>query len=277
MRARMFAFGACAVLVVSPANAHGPQIQITDTNNKIITRELNPVGPYGNSLTAQKSVYVIPILQAVTGNPATAYWQVMPNPDIDPILGVSGYQFGPGLAYGYGHTFDAGQHFNANFTDSLKRWNGTTFANNPGPEEMGAFRGDSTTPADTAFTTDGPPFQGLAFSNISATYNAESHSSMRFRVLGDGTSALVAPQDGLYLMQLQITSTQPGLAASDPFYFLLYKNVFSDSVNAAVTSLGVDPSLVQYLPVPEPAAVILAAGGLVGVLMYGRTVRRSFA
>lgn len=277
MRVPLFALGACAALAVSSASAHGPRIQVTNTNGKIVTRELIPAGPYGNSLTAPKSVYVIPILQAVTGNPSTAYWQVMPNPDIDPILSVSAYQFGPGLAYGYGHTFDAGQHFNVNFTDSLKRWNGATFANNPGPEEIGAFRGDSTSPADTAITTDSAPFQGLVFSNISATYNAESHSSMRFRTLGDGSSALVEPQDGLYLMQLQIASTQAGLTASDPIYLLLYKNPSPGSLNSAVSSLGIDPSLVQYLPIPEPAAGVLAAAGLIGLLIWRRTSRWNFA
>jgi hypothetical protein len=268
--------GTCAAFAVSTARAHGPQIQVTNTNNKIVTRELIPAGSYGNSLTGQKSVYVIPILQAVTGNPPTAYWQVMPNSAIDPILNVSAYQFGPGLAYGYGHTFDSGQHFNVNFTDSLKRWSGAAFVNNTGPEEIGAFRGDPTTPADTAFTTDSAPFQGLVFSNISATYNAEAHSSMRFRVLGNGTSALVEPQDGLYLMRLQITSTQPSLAASDSFYFLLYKNASAESLSSAVSSLGVDPSLVQYLPIPEPAAAILAAVGSIGVLMFRRIPRYRF-
>jgi hypothetical protein len=274
MRICMIAFGACAALAASTANGHGPQIQVTNTSSKIVTRELIPAGPYGNSLTAPKSVYVIPILQAITGNPSTAYWQVMPNSDIDPILSVSAYQFGPGLAYGFGHTFDAGQHFNVNFTDSLKRWNGANFAANPGPEEIGAFRGDSTSPADTAFTTNSGPFQGLVFNNISATYNAESHSSMRFRVLGDGASALVEPQDGLYLLQLQITSTQPSLAASDPFYFLLYKNASPSSLNSAVLSLGIDPSLVQFLPIPEPRAAVLAVVGLIGLLYFPPRPRR---
>jgi hypothetical protein len=274
MRVRILALGICMSVATASSFAHGPQIQVTNTNNKIVTRELIRTGPYGNSLTPPKSLYVMPILKAISGSPSTDYWQVMPNPDIDQVLGVSGFQFGPGLAYGYGHTFDAGQHFTVAFTDSFKRWNGTSFATNPRPGEIGAFRGDSTTPADTTFTTDGPPFQGLVFSNISASYNGESHSSMRFRVLGDGTSALVEPQDGLYLLQLQITSTQAGLAASDPVYFLLYKNVPASSLNNAVGSLEIDSALVQYLPVPEPPAGAFVFTSLVSVWTLRRSFRR---
>ncbi len=277
MRLYIFVMGACAALVASTASAHGPQIQVTNTSNKIITRELIPAGPYGNSLTAPKSVYVMPILKSNSGNPSTDYWLVTPNNAIDPILQVSAFQFGPGLAYGFGHTFDSGQHFNVNFLDSFKTWDGAAFVNNPGPEEIGAFRGDSTTPADTAFTTDVSPYQGLAFSNISATYNAESHSSMRFRVLGNGASALVEPSDGLYLVKLQATSTQSLLAASDPFYFLLYKNASPASLSSAVASLGVDSSLVQYLPIPEPTAIGLMAIGSTGVLLVGRRRGREIA
>ncbi len=277
MHARIFVLGACLALVVSTASAHGPQIQVTNDNNKIVTRQIILDGPYANSLTAQKLVYVIPILQPVTGSPSTSYWSVLPNSAIDPILGVTEYQFGPGLAYGYGHTFDAGQHFNVNFADSLKRWNGSTFADNPGPEEIGAFRGDATGPADTAFTTDSAPFQGLVFSDISATYNADSHSSMRFRVLGNGTSALVEPNDGIYLLRLQIASTQAGLDPTDVFSFVLYKNATPTDIATAVSSLEVDPALVQYLPIPEPAAGILAMFGVITFLMARPISRRNLA
>ena len=82
---------------------------------------------------------------------------------------------------------------------------------------------------------------------------------MRFRTLGNGTSALVEPQYGLYLMQLEITSTQVGLAASDPFYLLLYKNPAPGSLDAAIANLGFNFSLVQILPVPEPATGLVAA------------------
>ena len=276
MHFRFLTCCACTALASSVAYAHGPQIQVTDTNDKITTRTLLTEDPYGDSLTAPKSVYVLPILKAVSGAPSTDYWTVMPNSTIDPILSISQFQFGPGLAYGYGHTFTEGFHFNVSFTDSLKTWDGSSFVNDPGPEAVGAFRGDATSsPDQVVLTGSGIPAQSLVFSNISATYNSDSHSSMRFRLLGDGSSALVPPAVGLYLLQLQITSTQPGLAASDPFYFLLYKNASPGSLDAAVASLGVDSSLVQYVPVPEPAAALLLSFGAVGLLIRPNRRRRS--
>ena len=258
MRLRMLVFCASRRLPHC-GRAHGPQIQITDTGDKIVTRTLLANAPYGDSLTVQKSLYVMPILKAVSGATSTDFWTVMPNNSIDPILGSSQFQFGPGLAYGFGHTFADGNHFTVNFINPLQRWNGTAFIDDPAAEAVGAFRGDATAPADQLVISgsSGTP-QSLAFSNISPTYDSDAHSSMRFRSLGDGASALVAPADGLYLLALQITSTQPGLAASDPIYFLLDKNVAEGDVDAAVASLHVSPALVQFVAVPEPDGVVLA-------------------
>jgi hypothetical protein len=279
MRAFSFLLVTCTAIVVSTASAHGPQIQVTNTGGKITTRELIPEGSYGTALTAEKSVYVIPILKANSGSPSTDYWTVMPNSRIDSSLGVSAFQFGPGLAYGYGHTFEAGQHFNVNFTDPLKIWDSSGFvATLAGfDEEIAAFRGDNLSAADTAFTTDSGPFQGLVFSNISATYNAESHSSMRFRMLGDGASALVEPNDGIYLFRFQITSTQSALASSDVISLVLYKNATGGQLPAAVSSLGVDPSLIQYAAIPEPETALLALVSAASVLTLRRAARRGGA
>jgi hypothetical protein len=278
MRVRMFVFTACAALVVSTASAHGPQIQVTDTGNKITTREVIPDAPYGNSLTNEKSVYVLPILKSVSGSPSTDYWAVMPNNTIDPITLTNSYPFGPGLAYGYGHTFTDGFHFNVSFTDSLKKWNGSTFVSNPGLEAVGAFRGDTTAPPDQAVINGSSiPGSGLVFSNIASTYNSDSHSSMRFRMLGDGSSALTAPSDGIYLLKLQISSTQPGLDPSSVLSFLLYKNATYSDLSTAIDSLGVNSSLVQFVGVPEPTTGTLAMSGFVALVLRRRVRRKGEA
>jgi hypothetical protein len=74
---------------------------------------------------------------------------------------------------------------------------------------------------------------------------------------------------------MQLSSTQAGLSASDPYSFVLYKNASYETVNAAVSSLGVTSSLVHFVPVPEPSAIILLAAGVLGVLAMFRRPRRS--
>jgi hypothetical protein len=160
----------------------------------------------------------------------------------------------------------------------LKKWDGSAFVPNTGaghPEAVGAFRGDSTSsPDQLAITGSAIPGSGLTFSNIASTYNGESHSSMRFRMLGDGTSALTEPSDGIYLLKLQISSTQPGLDPSSVLSFLLYKNASYSDVTAAVNALGVNPSLVQIVGVPEPTAAVLGLNGVCG-LAWRRRFRRT--
>ena len=92
-----------------------------------------------------------------------------------------------------------------------------------------------------------------------APNGAEVHASLRFAILGDGTDPLSVEPDGVYLVGMQLTSTQSGLAASDPYYFVLYKNAVSGVLDA-VNALGVSASAVQFADVPEPDGVALADG-----------------
>src|SRR3954447_22004109 len=95
MRACAFALAVSAALVAVTAHAHGPQIQLTNDNGKIVTRQLILDAPYSDALTGIKAVYVMPLAE-FNG----AYYS-RPNDAIEPILGVSAFPSGPGFAYGY--------------------------------------------------------------------------------------------------------------------------------------------------------------------------------
>jgi hypothetical protein len=90
------------------------------------------------------------------------------------------------------------------------------------------------------------------------TEGAEVHNSIRFAILGDGTSPTSAVDDGVYSLKLQLSSTQSGLAPSDPYYFVLYKNAAASDVAAAVRSLGFGSSAVQWVT-PEPSTLSIIA------------------
>lgn len=263
MRGCMFLVCGCAALVASTTNAHGPQIQVTNDSGKIVTRNLILDGPYSTSLTSSKSVYVMPALEF------SGVWYSRPNQAIDPILLTPSFPSGPGFAYGYDladggpQAFDAGSVFSATFTAGLKLWNGATFAD-AGATELKAFRGSdptiSTPAANFAVTTDAGPFDSVSMAAVAAGYGgegAEVHGSLRFALLGDGSSPTSASPDGVYLVSLQLSSTQANLSSSDPYYFVLNKNAAWSAVEAAVRSLGIAPSLQQWA-VPEPAACMLS-------------------
>jgi hypothetical protein len=257
MRVLTFALTVSLGLAASLAQAHGPQLQITDDNNKLVTRQIILNEPY-SFLTFPKSVYVIPMAQL------NGVWYSQPNSEIDPILMQAAFPSGPGLAYGYDQVdggprvFAAGSAFSEKFTAGLKRWNGSAFVD-PGSEQIGVFRGSAVAPADQAVTSDSGPFGGITYPAISATYVADDHSSARFRLLGDGTNPLSPSQDGVYLLSLQLSSTQAGLASSDPFYFVLRKSAtdaaVNDAVNSFINAQGIPPSQVQF--VPEPTSLLL--------------------
>jgi hypothetical protein len=171
------------------------------------------------------------------------------------------------LAYGFGHTFTDGYHFTVNITSPLERWDGAAFVNDSGAEAVGAFRGDATAPADQLLISGlSTTPQSLVFSNISSTYDSDAHSSMRFRMLGDGASALVTPADGLYLLTLQITSTHP-------IYFMLYKNASVGEINTAIASLHISSALVQVVAIPEPGGIAMATLAILGI--GSRRLRRN--
>src|SRR4029079_6592449 len=119
--------------VANSAFAHGPQIQITNDNGKIVTRELFIEQPYDQVLSSPKSVYVMPLSpSAVAGG---TEWYARPNQSVTGGVGLPTYVCGPGIAYGYGSTYNpatgtgtvglpVGSHFMLSLNDRLKRWNG---------------------------------------------------------------------------------------------------------------------------------------------------------
>lgn len=272
MRARMFVLGFVFMIAASTALAHGPQLQITNDNNKIVTREIFNESPY-EPISNPKSVYVMPLLES------GGVWYSRPNNTL--VADVPAYPSGPGLAYGSDQLdggdrlFSAGSVLSIAFTNGLKLWNGAAFAD-AGATQLKGFRGSNaniSTPAENfAITSDSGPFDSLSLAAISGTYDAEAHSSLRWALLGNGTSPTSSSPDGVYLLSLQLSSTQNGLASSDPYYFVLHKNASSSDVAAAVASLGFAPELVQA--VPEPAAAAMMLLGLIGCIGAARSRRQ---
>ncbi|MCC6492952.1 MAG: hypothetical protein IT424_08020 [Pirellulales bacterium] len=254
--------------------AHGPQIQITAVADKIVTRELILDSPYSTRLSEPKFAYVMPLGEYLGA------WYARPNGAHDAVLQAPAFYSGPGIAYGYGYEafgslatgFAAGSQLSMSFTGGLLRWNGQALVD-AGTAQLEAFRGSFSAPAAMVRTNDGGPSANLNLPAVSfASEGAEAHSTVRFRLLGDGASSASTGPDGVYLASLRLESNQSGLAASDPFYFVLSKNAAANEVVAAVNSLRLESHLVQF--VPEPATVVPCLAGLWAALSAARTFRR---
>jgi hypothetical protein len=257
-----------ALVVVAPCSAvaHGPQIQITGDTGKIVTRRLLGDGPYSNNLTAPTSVYVMPLKEDL------GVWYARPNGTLN-MDGTPEFFSGPGFVYGYGYDplnpsvtpFTVGAKFNLRFVDGLKKWNGATFFD-AGVTAFEAFTGGNpNAPSGTLSTSNISPFASLPVPGGAGTIGfaaeeEEAHSSVRYRMLGDGVSPTSPLPGGVYLASLQLLISSNDKAPSDPFYFVLNKNAAAD-VPAAIESLNFAPSLVQFV-VPEPSAAALAGAAV---------------
>lgn len=257
------------LLVPLAANAHGPQIQITATGGKIVTRSVFLDGPYGESLGAPTSAYVMSLLPAV---PTSPLWHARPNTALVPDLlnpGALKPEFfsGPGLAFGAGQTFTEGTTLSLRFTQGLKLWDGDSFED-AGAEELRAYRGGNpAAPSASILTSDLGPSGPLSLPPVSYTAEGvESHATVRYNLLG------AAPADGVYLTGLRIEASggiDPPLP-SDTFYFVLSKNAGAGALAAATASLGFPASAVQSLDVPEPATLAAASLSLAAVALGSR-------
>lgn len=235
------------------ANAHGPQMQVTNESGKIVTRRIILDGPY-HSLTDEAELYVVPV--EVTDGVTYA----RPNPELDSLTGVPKYISGPGLAYGMNVIDNSFQPFASDsvlsieFADRLLKWSGSDFVD-AGATELKAYRGSNpeitAPPENVAVTSDDTSsFDSVSISPISSDYNEEAHATVRYAFLGDGTELETLVEEGLYLATMRVTSTQADLDASDPYYFLLNHGGTSSDVSAAIASLGISSSRIQYVPEP---------------------------
>lgn len=277
MRSRMPIVCFSAIVFASSASAHGPQMQITVDAGKITTRQVLPGNTYSttNGLTAPASIYVLPVNSVLfNGNPVS---RVQP---------ITTQTFGPGFTYGYDQFATPGgtRLFGANLDlkiGGLKIWNGSSFVDTgAGLEQLGLLQSSSNVNPDTVKTVMGSDSHLTI--PVSATYDADAHSSVRYQLLGDGLSPNVASRDGVYLVTLGLSGTQasPTLTPSDTFYYILGKNVpindLSSVVSTFAASQGIGSNLIQYGPtlVPEPAAIATVVIGLVGMLRLTNRRRR---
>ncbi len=253
--------------LISPrlSQAHGPQMQIDISGGKIVTRSIL-VDDY-TPLTDPVRVYVLPINSVDVISPlAGTEWRPNPSPGF-------ACEYAPGLANSI---------INLGFTGGLQAWTGTAFVD-AGTAQMQAYKTNSngrfTNSIDDALSP-------LALvTTAAAPVPAGAHSGLTYKLLGNGSDPLSAIDDGIYLIGVQLTSVAATLTtttsySSDPFYFLMNKNMSSDAVNSAyssfMSSTGFSSSQVQaFTVIPEPSTWALAVTAIGLVWSVRRKIRRA--
>lgn len=303
----------------SVAFGHGVQVQVSydAALNKVVTRQIvhsqsaaDPAVGFasGLELSPQARVYVLPLLATDTASGAGFYTR--PSDQRDSITGLVRWPSGPGLSFRYdyqtpGFGWDwangsnpptnpslpnlAGSNFTYTLLGGLKQWDGSGLVD-PGMEQLQVFRGDGTQPfvpgtTVNAITADDADvtfaLAAVSLTNRPATVTASiPHSSVSYRLLGDGVSPSAPSDDGIYVLKLRletnalVTATGASVGASDPFYYVMYKGgTLGEAYDAALglaAQVGIPASQVQAIP--EPAALTLVPVAALGLLGRGRRV-----
>jgi len=307
------------------AFGHGVQIQFSynTSTGKIESREIisttaapgTDTDPYPTgfrphtSLSDFKRVYVMPLVDQNLG--AGQGWYVQPTPvkTTGALGGATAYPTGPGLTYqfdssalagglaGTNFAFSgsaglfnlSGRRFAYQFTTGLKKYDaGSSSFGDAGTAQAQMFTGSGgafTGTTQTAISSDAPDGTLMALSTITNGTSTNPHSSLGFRLLGDGASSSSALADGVYVIGMTVTSyanlpstttldPSSGVGTSDPFYYVMFKGISQDQAAAWASDFaagnGIGASQIQA--VPEPG--VLGLAGVAGLMALVRRSRR---
>lgn len=176
----------------------------------------------------------------------------LPQRVFDSDLGT--IEFGPFGNDEPGYTSDelpAGVQLGFNIRAALKKWDGSGFVVTDATLQLGQFVG---TPGETTRQTGAGFVSGFDFVTVDNTGFIDEHLSHILSGPG-GTD----PANGVYLLELELTTTAPGIAPSEPYWI-----VFNLNLDQSVQDEAID--YVERNLVPAPGAVMLAGlGGLVAM------------
>lgn len=154
----------------------------------------------------------------------------------------------------------SGQWLGFNARSALAFWSGSGFAAVPASESLQISVGSQSV------NVGGSAASGFNFAQIAP--DGGLHQHMTFELLGSDGNPIpgdgVEPTVGVYLLELELTTTMSGIASSLPFWIVFNNGDTEEAHDAAIT--WVETNLV-----PEPVCALLFPAG--ALLMLRRRPR----
>lgn len=218
--------GLAAIAFTQPARAHGGDIAITNINGRIVTG-LGDDTQYPSVYEFPERVYASELIDQGGGQ------IFIDEPGwLGPYDNV-GQGFAPGTSLGF------------NIRRALRAWNGDDFLGGPAAERMRLF--DSGPGTNIVFTplTDvlEPGFAVVADAAVHATGGFDEHPFY----------GLTTNTPGIYLLELEIWASDPGVATSEPLWIVF--NYDSSEFEHDEAIEWVEANLV-----PAPASLAMLLG-----------------
>jgi hypothetical protein len=140
-----------------------------------------------------------------------------------------------------------------NIRGELKKWNGTTFVG--GIDETMQFGKFLGTPGEITRDTAGGFVAGFDFATADEVGFIDEHLSQILRG-PDTTRGFADPADGIYLIEMEVTTDVPGILPSEPYYIVYNLNNDQSVQDEAI-------SYVETVIIPAPGVTALL--GLIAV------------
>ncbi len=157
--------------------------------------------------------------------------------------------------------FTPGTRIGFNILEPLKIWNGSGFDSlNPATQEVMGISFNFGLPTGTVFRLTSTGF--VAGFDIAVNSAGEWHRHLTFTLSGPGGNFTIDPTAGIYLLEMELYSTDTSLTTSEPFWIVFNSGGSAFETQHEDATLWVESNLV-----PEPTTgLMLAAVGALAML-----------
>ncbi len=154
-------------------------------------------------------------------------------------------------------TWTVGTRIGLNFLDAVRVWNDADLSAISASRILIELGGESALSPTTAMRAEG--------FDLAVSAEGAWHKHLEFNLVDSaGNTSADALPDGIYVVKLELYSTDSSVTKSDPFYLVIRQDENADDLVGTEEEWNAAYAYIQSLPVPEPsvASFMVAACGL---------------